>query len=216
MIKKTNILVVVVLMLGVCDVEAVLVWESGHHVFSEGTETFVSMYNDASAEISGGWISEFGMYDDTTADVTGGEIQMLLGQNDSSVTVYDDSVIGLLRPNDFSMASVYGGDINVVFALGTSNTNIYDGLINEIDAKDFSTVSLYVESYELDPTGGTFQDGLLTGIWLNTENSFHINLRTENTINHIEFIPEPGSISLLLAGAVMLLSKSSKRTKGKR
>ena len=202
----------VILMLGVCDVEAGLVWESGHHVYSEGSENFVSMYNDASAEISGGWIGEFGMYDDTTADVTGGEINILLGQNYSSVNVYDNCDIDLLRPNDFSMANVYGSNVNFLFSLGSSNTKIFGGSINWLEAVDVSTLALYVKSYELDPIGGTFNKGLLTGIWLNSEDSFAINLVTANTINHIEFIPEPGSIFLFLTGVSVFLLKPKKGT----
>ncbi len=190
------------------NVKGDITWNSGHHVFSEGSETFVNMFNDASAEISGGYIAEFSMFDDTTADITGGQISILWGQGSSSVDVFTGSEIDLLRPNDSSTAIVYDGEINLLFTLGSSDTHLYGGLFtNGIDAVDSSIVNLYVESYDFDPTGGSFSNGLITGIWLLSSESFSIELGAAGTINHINFIPEPASLLLLGLGAVMLRRK---------
>jgi len=185
--KQITIIVVVVFVMGVCNVPSLyaLGWESGYHEFSEGRESEVDMFNGA------------------TADITGGEIGILCCWDTSSVFVYEPSEIDLLRPNDSSTASIYGGAINVIFTLGSSDTNIYSGSINEIDAIDLSTVNLYTTSYELDPTGGSFGDGLVTGSWLSTGDSFSIELRGEWTIDHIHFVPEPSMITFFIIGALM-------------
>jgi hypothetical protein len=83
--KAIITIMTVVLVVGVCNVRAEIIWDSGHHEFSEGSEDFVYMYNDASADISGGIIHEFYMYNNTTADITGGYVSVVLGQDTSSV-----------------------------------------------------------------------------------------------------------------------------------
>jgi len=196
-----------VLSMGAANVQAEIIWDSGHHVFSEGSETYLTMLNDASADILGGIIHEFGMYNNTTADIMGGYISVVLGQDTSSVDVYEGGDIYLLRPNDSSTANVYGGDIDVIFALGSSDTHIYSGTINEIDAENLSTLFLYVDDYDFDPTGGSRDGGLITGTWLNNNGSFSISLEETDTIDHIFFVPEPGTLSLLIIGLVGLLHK---------
>lgn len=180
--------VTVLLVLGVCNVPplyADLVWDSGHHEFSEGYEWEVWLLND------------------TTADITGGEIGQLLCWDTSEVFVYEPSEIDLIKPFESATVNIYGGTITTVFTTGSSLTNVYGGLLDEIEATDLSTLSLYVESYELDPTGGTFGDGLLTGMWL-YGGSFTINLVIEETIDHINFVPEPCSAVFLISGGIIL------------
>ena len=204
--RTVIIIMTAVSVIGVCNVQAEIVWDSGHHVFSEGSETYVTMLNDASADITGGWIAEFYMLNETTAEVFGGTILQLLCQDTSTATIYDNDYMDLLRPNDSSIADVYGGDINVVFTLGSSVTNIYGGTINEIDATDLSIVNIFSESYEFDPTGGAFGDGLLTGTWL-YGGGFSIELVTEETINHLNFVPEPTTLFLFGIGGLIVLKK---------
>jgi len=203
---QITITVAVVFVMGVCNVPALyaeIVWDSGHHVYSEGEETWVYMYNDASAEIIGGTIHEFYMYNNTTADITGGHISVVLGQDTSSVDVYAGSDISLLRPNDSSISNVYDGTVDYLFALGYSNTNIYGGFFDEIAAEDFSLVNLYVESYDWNPTGGARDGGLLTGSWLGTTETFSIDLVSEGTFNHLNFVPEPTTLFLFGIGGLI-------------
>ena len=194
------------------NVKGDITWDSGHHVFTEGSETFVNMFNDASAEISGGYIAEFSMYDNTTADITGGQISILWGQGSSSVDVYAGSDISLLRPNDSSTSNVYDGTVDYLFALGYSITNIYGGFFDEIAAEDFSSVNLYVESYDWDPTGGARYGGLITGVWLESNESFNIDLVSEGTINHLNFVPEPTTLFLFGIGGLMLRRRKNEKS----
>ena len=176
------------------NVYADLVWDGGYHEFSEGIEGEIDMINGA------------------TADITGGEIGILLCWDTSEVFVYEPSEIDLLRPSDFSTANVYGGTIGILFTLGSSNTHIYGGSLDWLDPVDLSTVNLYVESYEFDPTGGTFGDGLISGVWL-YGGSFSIDLVTDEAISHINFVPEPTTLFLLTAGALMLRQQTRRNRK---
>ena len=188
----------------VSNINAEIIWDSGHHVFSEGSETYLTMLNDASADMTGGWVAEFSMYNETSLEVFGGTISQLLCQDISTATIYDNNYMDLLRPNDSSTANVYGGTINYIFALGYSITNIYGGFFDEIAAEDFSSVNLYVESYDWDPTGGARYGGLITGVWLESNESFNIDLVSEGTINHLNFVPEPATILLFGMGGLIL------------
>ena len=174
---------IVFLMVGICNVPALyadLLWDGGYHEFSEGFEGEIDMINGA------------------TADITGGGIGILRSFDTTEVFVYEPSEISLLKPFDSSIANVYGGTVNHLFTVGSSTTNIYGGQFpNGIDAVDLSVVTLYIESYEFDPTGGRFNDGLITGTWLSTGESFTIELGGADSINHINFVPEPGTILVL-------------------
>jgi len=185
---------IVFLMVGVCNVPSLyaeLVWDGGYHEFSEGYESEVDMINGA------------------TADITGGEIGILRSFDTTEVFVYEPSEINLLKPFDSSVANVFGGTTGYLFAVGSSETHIYGGSLDWLDAMDSSTVNLYVESYVLDPTGGDFGDGLLTGIWLDG-GSFSIDLVTDEAISHINFVPEPSCITFMVIGG-LIFSRITKK-----
>jgi len=162
-----------------------LLWDGGYHEFSEGVEGEIDMINGA------------------TADITGGYISILRCLDTSAVFVYEPSEISLLKPFDSSIANVYGGTINSLFTVEDSVTNIYEASLNFVDAVDSSRINMYVESYNWNPTGGTWGDGLLTGIWLNTSQPFSIEIIDLQTINHINFIPEPTTIILFGLGSII-------------
>jgi len=207
---RTRIFVVlVVVFVGAGSARADLICDSGHHIYSEGSEGFVYMYNDASAEITGGSINEFYMYNNSTADVSGGYISVILGQDTSSVNIYAGSDIYYLRPNFSSIANVYEGTIAKIHSFGASITNIYGGEITRLDAEDLTTLYLYTNSYQIEPTSGTFSHGLITGTWVNDGGSFSIDLFDDETISHVSFIPEPSMFLSLGVGSLMLRYKKS-------
>ena len=71
---KTRIfsLVVVFLTISACNVQAEIIWDSGHHEFSEGFEGEVWMLNDATADITGGYIGNLLCYDISSVDTYDG------------------------------------------------------------------------------------------------------------------------------------------------
>ena len=189
--KIILILMVILMFFSASQVEA-LVWDSGHHEFSEGFEGEVWMLNDA------------------TADITGGEIGQLLCWDTSSVFVYEPSEIDLIKPFESATVNIYDGTITTVLAEDSSNTSIYSASLAEIGARGLSIVNLYTASYEIDPSGGTFGNGLLTGTWL-YGGSFSIDLVAEETINHLNFVPEPYTMGLFVIGSLMLRAIRKKR-----
>jgi len=224
--KKTVILTVVVILVAGGRANADLLWESGHHVFSEGYEKIVTMNNDASADITGGrigalmmnnlakadvtggTISEFVMSDSTKANVSGGWIGIMACEDTSISNIYTGSTIELLRPDISGVTNVYGGDIDQIFALGSSVANIYDASLSKLDAVNLSEVNLHVKNYHYNPTGGSYSGGLLTGNWLGSGNNFSIEL-FEGTIDHINFVPEPCSFILLTLSSFILYKRKN-------
>ena len=205
--KQFLLIISSIIIIAVGNVQGSLIWDSGNHVFSGGSEDDIKMYNEATATIDGGWIGEFYMYSETVADVTGGEIQILMGQDNSSVNVYDGSTIGLLRPNDTSASYVYGGDINHLFVLGNSTTNIYGGNFPlGFSANDSAVIKMYVLSYTWNPDGGSESEfGLLTGNWLNSGEAFSIDYVDLDCYDNIIFIPEPLTFSMCFSGLLYLV-----------
>jgi len=173
------------------NVEGAL-WDGGYHEFSEGFEGEIDMINGA------------------TADITGGEIGMILSYDNCGLNVYDNSIIDLVKPFDTSSVNIYGGEINSLFTVGNSITNIYEASINFVTAVDASTINMYVENYNWNPTGGQWGDGLLTGTWLNSTETFSIEILNLNSINHVNFIPEPSTMLFFAFGSSLLAVKRRK------
>ena len=186
--RTVIIIIAFVLAMGMSNVKAEIIWDSGHHEFSEGFEGEVWLLNDATADITGGWIGN------------------LLSYDTSAVDVFETSEIDLIKPFDSSTARIHSGTINKLFAVGSSNTTIYECSLNVIQAVDTSEIFLYVSSYAWDPSGGTREGGLLTGLWLDSMNSFSIELQTEGVIDHLNFVPEP--ITILFFGFGALLARA--------
>lgn len=202
---KTQIFILIVGVISlVGNVQGVLIWDSGDHVFSEGSEDFIEMYNDATATISGGEIWEFYMYDFSSASFSGGNVMQILADDLSSVTVQDSSVIDFLKPLGSSKISLNGGFVNILSSRELSKTSIYGGSLNIIDALGSSEIIIYAKSYEYIPGGGQFGDGLLTGIWLYGNDSFTIELLGSETINHITIVPEPMTLVVFFIGGGFL------------
>ena len=210
---KAKILFVTLVLFGYnALVQGDLVWDSGHHEYSEGEEGFLYMHNDASVDMTGGKIYEFYMYNNTTANIDGGYVGILWGQNTSSVDVYDGSEVDVLRPNDSSVANVYGGEINTVFVLGNGIANVYEASLNYISASNDGEVNLYVQYYDYDPAGSDIGKGLLTGAWLDSGNSFSINIISPNTLDHINYIPEPTMLYIFIIGGMSIINKNRVKT----
>ena len=202
---KTQIFIlIVVVSIVVGNVQGLLIWDSGDHVFSEGTEDFIEMYNDATATITGGEIWEFYMYDNTAAAFSGGRVIQILCHNNATVSIEEGFSSDLLKPFDSAIATIQGGEINSISTWGSSITTIYQASINFLDSEESSIVVMYVEDYNWDPTGGQWGDGLLTGSWLQNSQPFSIQVIDVTTINHINFIPEPTTLALLAFGGLFV------------
>jgi len=106
---KTKIitLVAVVMVLGVCPVQADTVWTSGHHEVVDG---------DIYGEI---W-----MYNDCTLDILGGDIYRLAAYDSTFTNWYDGEMVTLWAHNE-SIVNIYGGQLGDLWAAEKSYVYLY-------------------------------------------------------------------------------------------
>lgn len=171
--------------------DAAVIWDAGHHVWGPGD------YDD-----------EIFMYNDTTADLTGGTVNGILWLYNTSVaSIFSPSQINMVHANDFSTAHIYGGQIDFIRAFETTHIYLYGGAIGEIDVLEQSVFDFYVSDYSWDPDGGVWSAGLITGHWYSTNQYFSISTTQADAINHIHFVPEPLSLTLLLAAGLFTVRR---------
>ncbi|MCD6296830.1 MAG: hypothetical protein J7M30_06720 [Deltaproteobacteria bacterium] len=188
MFHKTAISVIALIALILTNPTHAITWDGGYHLFDSGFEDEVGMINAATADITGGYIAALVLYDICSATIDGGSLGNSRAFGASSFDIYSGSIVTL-----------HGDD--------SSHLNIYGGFIEELDPEDDNTTNLYVESYNWDPDGGNWNGGLITGIWFDSGESFSIELVSEGDFNYLTFVPEPGSISLILPGSLVLIKR---------
>ena len=203
---KTQIYILLaVVSILVCNVRADLIWNSGHHVFSGGSEDSVEMYLEATAEITGGWISELRTYDNTLAEVNGGSLGAILSYDQSELEFTGASNSSLIKAFNSSEIRIDGGSIHSMETVDNSIANIYSGSFTNIEAENLSLINLFVEDdYTIDYSGGDFSSGLISGRWLETGTDFSFSVVDTETLSHIQFIPEPSTLLLFLLGMSVL------------
>ncbi len=199
---KTQIFILLIIMFaGVPTVWADLIWDSGHREYSEGNETWVYMYNDASVDVTGGWISELRLYNNTLAAVNGGSLGAILSYDQSKLEFTGESNASLIKAFNSSEINIDGGNIHSMETVDNSTANVYSGSFTNIEAENLSLIKLFVEDdYNIDYSGGDFSSGLISGTWLKTGTDFSFSVVDSETLNHIQFVPEPSTLLLLLLG----------------
>ncbi len=192
------ILLAVVSIVG-CNARADLIWDSGHHEYAEGDETWVYMYNDTTASITGGWISELRIYNNTLAVVNGGSLGAILSYDQSKLEFTGESHASLIKAFNSSEVNIDGGNIHSMESVDNSTANVYSGSFTNVEAEHLSLIKLFVEDdYNIDYSGGDFSSGLISGTWLKTGTGFSFSVVDSETLSHIQFVPEPSTLLLIL------------------
>ena len=215
-------ILLVVVSVGVGSARAALIWDEGHHVYSEGEETSILLYNDASAEIIGGFVHWITVNDQATVIVKDGTVTNLQTNNTSAAIIEGGNLYGEIWSHDESSVDIIGGDINWVTSFSNSSVTITGGYlvgvlvqnsshveirgssINErLVAFESSVIDIFGYEFSYDPAGGQWDGGQLTGFW-EDGTSFNIDMQNwdrENgvTFDHINLhvIPEPSTLILL-------------------
>ena len=101
-----------------------------------------------------------------------------------------------------------GGNIGWYLEAADSSTiDISGGMITDwLYATDRSVVNIYGYGFDYDPYGGRWNGGELTGFWMD-DSPFTIelldNVAVDSTYyDHINLVPEPATLSLLLLGGL--------------
>jgi hypothetical protein len=153
------------------------------------------IWNDAELDMSGGTLQSLDMLNSSTALLSGGNIT-------EGVSVWNDSTM-----------DITGGEIGwYLDASDLSTVNLHGGEITDwLYATDSSMVNIYGYGFNYDGDAGDWNGGLLTGFWFDdTPFSIDIldNIEVDSTYyDHVNLVPEPCTLSLLILGGLGLLRK---------
>ena len=223
---RTQIFILlVVVSVGAGSARADLIWDSGHHIYSEGSEGFVTVNNDATATITDGSIHWLTGNNQSRLTLTGGTVTNLM-MNDTSIAVIEDvysfgefwthgnSSLALNGGEVHWISTFYnssvvlsGGQLEGLFSQDQSHVEIRGGSITaRLVAYESSVIDIFGYEFSYDSAGGQWDGGQLTGFW-EDGTSFSIDMQNWNRENGVTFdhinlhvIPEPASIAFLGLG----------------
>jgi len=167
---------------------------NGLHAYNTSTATILDTIPMGPGNAG---IDRLDAYDSSTIHFSGGSILNFEGFDSSTINI-DGGIIRYLWMKESSIAHLSGGQIQ-------SDIGIYD---------DTSYVHIYGYEFDYDPSGGGYNDGLVTGYWPDGE-LFSITLSNrEDVITYdqliFHIIPEPASILLVGIGGIFF-SRKTKR-----
>ncbi|MFH1370415.1 MAG: PEP-CTERM sorting domain-containing protein [Planctomycetota bacterium] len=177
--------------------------------------------------MSGGDVLSMYTYDASTLNMTDGSIDNLFSFEYSTVNVSggflgygsmsarEQSVINFsgtaeaLNVDALNSAriNVSGGIISSLDAFNDGILNIYGGDITDVWAQDNTIVNIFGHHDLMKiSSGGIYGYGFVQGYY-NDLSWFRFDLRGSETYSHINLIPEPATILLLVAGGIFLRKK---------
>jgi len=127
---------------------------------------------------------EIYMYNEATATMIGGEVYKL--------ETYDVTAFDML-----------GGEMELLYVHDDTTINIYGGTVGGLGATENAFVDLYAYDVIHHPTDGHFDRGWIEGKYLLNDSSFTFDLDDLGTYSHINVVPEPATLFLLVLGTLI-------------
>ena len=132
------------------------------------------------------------------------------------IFVENDAILDFLSGNSSGLrvmhtatANIYGGTItNDLYTSDNSLINIYLVDLDILSSSHDSIVNVHAYDVEFYNTGGINNEGYMTGIFYQNHESFSIDFWNEETISHVNIVPEPTTFSLLVVSGWILRSRS--------
>lgn len=172
----------------------------------------LNLAESATSTILNGTVGGLSTFGHAAVDVLGGNVQSSVSIDDwSTVNINGGSVGGLdlLSVADQGHLYLRSGQIKSDVEAWTSATlDLYGGtLAGYLRASDSSNINIYGSVSSIDPSNlpGRL---LMTGAWADGL-PFQIELYDSQTLSHINIVPEPSALLLVLAGC--LLGKTRRR-----
>jgi len=168
-----------------------------------GSADYISTFDGSSLNVVDGY-AEVGAFDYSTINISGGELSGAHALGNGTVNFYATGESSGLGAREFGTANMYGGTVEQLGASDSGLLNVYGGLItNCLGASGTSVVNIYGYDFKYDPTGGAYDGGQLTGLWLNGT-AFTLDLYGAETYSHIKQVPEPSGLVILALGAILV------------
>jgi len=109
-----------------------------------------------------------------------------------------------LETFDLTSFDMLGGQMDLLYVHDNSTASIYAGSLQGLGVEESGSVDLYAYDITYDPTGGHFDRGLLEGRYLANDLYFSFDLDHTGTIDRINIVPEPMTLSFLGVGWLFL------------
>jgi hypothetical protein len=152
----------------------------------------VGAFEKSIINISGGVLSGAGAFDNGFVYFSGSASSTSLGASKWGQAYLLDGIVDHIGASDFGVVNLHGGTV-----------------IDFIGAYDSSVVNLFGYNLTKTSLGGSYDNGLITGLWIDGS-LFSIDLYGSETHSHIILheIPEP--VSLILFTLVALIIRKKK------
>ena len=222
-------LFVLVLILLAATSQALAAWDIYHDTdITSGTyglidiydsppdNTTVNFYGDLADYIGTHDSSTLNMYDghadvralDTSIiNISGGTLSLAETWQYGEINISGSAEVEAIGARDFGTVDLYAGIVNRIAVLASAEINIYGGQLTQwLNVIDTGQVNVY--GHDLDKTnyGGTYGYGQLYG-YLMDDTYICVDLANPEAYDHINLIPEPTTLSLLILGSLILTRK---------
>jgi len=183
----------------------------------------VRIYNDDTiVDMLGGGVDSVGSYDRSTFNLVDGYINTLVAWESGTLNVSGGYVYTLdamgqstvsfsglangvsFGVEDSATLNVTGGSTIGIWAYNSGTLNLRGGVVSDlVVGRDQSIINVHGFGLGKTDTGGIYGYGQIYGAWWD-ETPFTISLGTAETYSHVNLVPEPGSIILLVFGSFLL------------
>jgi len=162
-------------------------------------------YDSSVLNFTGGTISILDAHDFCTINVSGGYIHSPMAWDYSTININGafNAVEVIAAPA--GIVNVMGGTMKVIAGEG-GVINLYGGTVTDSIHAVGGWVNVFGYDLEKSFTGGKYGYGYVSGFW-NDETAFTIDLYGHGAYNHINLIPEPGSLVLFALGTLLIKRK---------
>ena len=135
--------------------------------------------------------------DSTTVEMTGGSVGQMVVSGSSALDMSGGEILDSLSVRDSATANISGGSISELFAI------------------ELSVIKLHGFDVVHHATGGKWDDGKITGKWLDGTgfdisfyNSGHFG---NDTFSHLKILPEPATLILMGVGLTLIRTRRCSR-----
>ncbi len=123
--------------------------------------------------------------------------------NDAHLDVLGGSM-GKLELTDFATANLYDGQIlSGLYIQDTTTVSIHGAAFDIFAAGEDSQAYLYAYDVTYHPTGGLGDEGWIEGTYYSNDTPFTFSFYTEASYSHINIVPEPCTLVLVVLGGLI-------------
>ena len=164
--------------------------------------------NFSTFNMTDGKISTLIALDNSISNLSGGSVYTIGAMGTSVINLSGTIDIFVVDVIDSGSINITGGLVDGLVASNYGIINLYGGIVTDyLGAIEFSKVNVFGYNLVKTSTGGHYGYGQVYGFY-NDGSSFSIDLSGSETYSHIDLIPEPGTLLLLLIGVGFLRNRN--------